>query len=276
MWHWSPDHNWDVDLPIKGWNEALVTYVLAASSPTHPIDKQTYHQGWASGTEFNTNHKTHGITIPLGPVGGGPLFLSQYSFQGLAPNGLRDQYADYQQQVEAHTRANYRHCKENPFGYKGYGKKCWGLTSSFNHMHNGQGYDNHSPTNDLGVITPTAALSAMPFLPDASILFLKHAYDDHPREKIMGKYGLVDAFKSDGSWYANGHLAIDQGPIINMIENHRSGLLWNLFMRTPEVQDGLRKLDFKSPYLAPTMVEKKTTGWQQQIAQPELPAHRQR
>lgn len=246
-WHWSPtQEEWKMKLPISGWNEALVTHVLAAGSKPHGVDADIYHESWAKGQDFKNGHAYNGITLPLGPKGGGPLFMSQYSFMGLNPKGLKDKYADYWQQNVNHTLVNRAHCIENPHGYKGYGAQCWGLTSS----ENDTGYSDHSPTNDRGVIAPTAALSAMPYTPEYSMEVLRHLVENHPHDKIMGKYGFVDAFKPDGSWYSPNHLAIDQGPTVVMIENHRSGLLWDLFMSCPEVSDGMEKLGFESPHMA--------------------------
>ncbi|MCC8426849.1 glucoamylase family protein [Mucilaginibacter sp. UR6-11] len=240
-WHWSPNYTWDMNMPIKGWNECLITYILAASSPTHAINKAVYTEGWTGSNTF-TNGKTYynNIILPLGPDYGGPLFWTQYSFMGLNPQGLTDQYADYWQQVTSHTLINRQYCIENPKQYKGYGANCWGLTAS----DSWQGYSGHSPTNDLGVITPTAALSAFPYAPQFSMQALRHFYQDLG-PKIWGEYGFVDAFSEQHNWYAKSYLAIDQGPIIVMIENYRSGLLWNLFMRNADVKTGLKKLDFK-------------------------------
>ena len=183
--------------------------------------------------------------LPLGPDYGGPLFLAQYSFLGLDPRGLTDRYADYFQQNVAHTLINYEHCVRNPHGYKGYGPDCWGLTSSDDHL----GYHGHAPDRDLGVITPTAALSSFPYTPEHSMAALRHFYH-RLGDRIWGEYGFVDAFSETHDWYASSYLAIDQGPIVVMIENYRTGLLWNLFMSCPEIRQGLRRLDFNSPHLA--------------------------
>jgi hypothetical protein len=245
-WHWSPNHDWSMNVPIKGWNESLVTHVLAASSPTYPVSPDVYHEGWATGNDFKTEQTVEGIKLPLGPRMGGPLFLSHYSFMGLDPKGLKDKYADYWEQNKNHTLVNRAHCVRNPNGYEGYSAKCWGLTSSKNDT----GYSDHSPTNDRGVIAPTAALSAFPYTPEHSMAVLRHLYEERPHDKIWGDSGFYDAFRADGKWYSREYLAIDQGPIVAMIENHRSGLLWSLFMSCPEVKAGIKKLGFDSPHLA--------------------------
>lgn len=239
-WHWSPNYQWKMNMPIKGWNECLITYILAASSPTHPIDSSVYHAGWTKSNHFYNGNSYYGYPLALGFPYGGPLFFTHYSFLGLNPNGLSDRYANYGELNRNHTLINYTYCVKNPKHYKGYGENCWGLTASDNY----EGYSAQSPTNDLGVISPTAALSAFPYTPEQSMAALKHFYYDLG-SKIWGKYGFIDAFSEQKNWYADSYLAIDQGPIVVMIENYRTGLLWNLFSTIPEVQKGLSLLDFK-------------------------------
>lgn len=243
-WHWSPNHGWRMNLKVRGWNECLITYILAASSPTHPIAADVYHRGWAGRRGFRNGRDFYGIRLPLGPDYGGPLFFAHYSFLGLDPRGLRDRYADYWEQNVNHTLINREHCIRNPHRFKGYGAESWGLTASDDDT----GYQAHAPDNDVGVISPTAALSSFPYTPDYSMQALRYFYH-HLGSRIWGKYGFVDAFSETRGWYAQSHLGIDQGPIIVMIENYRSGLLWRLFMSCPEVQSGLRRLGFDSPRL---------------------------
>lgn len=243
-WHWSPNYNWDMNFPIHGWNEALITYVLAASSPTYSVPKIVYDNGWAQNGNIRNNAQYYGYTLPLGPALGGPLFFEHYSFLGINPNGLSDSYANYFTQTTSHTRINYEYCKANPLKYYGYSDQCWGLTAS----DIPGGYTASSPTNDVGVIAPTAALSSFPYTPDASMKALKFFYYKLG-DKLWGAYGFYDAFKLQDPWFASSYLAIDQGPIVVMIENYRSGLLWNLFMSCPEVKTGMKALGFQSPYL---------------------------
>jgi hypothetical protein len=240
-WHWSPNNGWSMNHQLKGWNECFITYVLAASSPKFPINKRVYDDGWANSNTFFNGKKFLGITLPLGFDFGGPLFFSHYSFLGLDPRGLKDNYADYFEQNKNHTLINRAYCIENPKHHKGYGENSWGLTAS----DSWQGYAAHSPTEDLGVISPTAALSAFPYTPEYSMQALKHFYFDLG-DKIWSEYGFVDGFSEEHNWYAKSHLAIDQGPIICMIENYRSGLLWKLFMSSPDVKNGLDKLGIQS------------------------------
>ena len=245
-WHWSPNNGWAMNFPVRGFNECMIMYVLGESSPNErfQIPSSVYHRGWAVSDFFKNGKEFYGIKLPLGFDYGGPLFFSQYSFLGLDPRGLKDRYADYWEQNKNHTLINYEHCVRNPNKFKGYGPNCWGLTASDTY----NGYDAHSPTNDKGTISPTAALSAFPYTPEHSMNALKHFYYDLG-DKIWSEYGFVDAFNETQNWYAKSHLAIDQGPIIVMIENYRTGLLWNLFMGCPEIQAGLKKLGFTSPQL---------------------------
>jgi hypothetical protein len=255
-WHWSPNNDWAMNAPIRGFNECLITYVLAASGEHYPIDPDVYHLGWTQSSYFKNGKTFYGYKLPLGFDYGGPLFFSHYSFLGLDPRGLKDRYADYWEQNLNHTLINHAYCIDNPQKFKGYGENCWGLTASNTYY----GYDAHSPTNDHGTITPSGALSAFPYTPEFSMKALKHFYYDLG-DRIWSKYGFVDAFNETKNWQDKFHLAIDQGPIIVMIENYRTGLLWKLFMSCPEVKKGLLKLGFESPYLADVDNKKiSTTG----------------
>ncbi len=244
-WHWSPNNGWALNHEIRGWNECLITYVLAVSSPRYPIKPEVYHRGWARDGAIKNGKRYFDVTLPLGPEQGGPMFFAHYSFLGLDPRGLKDRYADYWEQNRAHTHINRAHCLANPKHCKGYGADCWGLTACDNY----EGYNAHAPDNDLGVIAPTAALASIPYAPEESLRALRHFYE-RLGDKIWGDYGFKDSFCEGRDWVAPSYLAIDQGPIVVMIENHRSGLLWKLFMSCPEVQAGLKKLGFSSPNLS--------------------------
>ncbi len=245
-WHWSLNFNWQMNHQIRGWNECLITYVLAASSTTYSIPAVVYSSGWtANGSNgFINGNSYYGLTLPLGPAYGGPLFFSHYSFLGINPNSLSDVYANYQVQTLNHTKINYEYCKDNPKNFYGYSDSCWGLTAS--DIQNG--YTASSPTNDVSVIAPTAAISSLPYTPTESMKALKFFYYVLG-DKIWGEYGFKDAFSLHNPWFAGSYLAIDQGPIIVMIENYRSGLLWNLFTSCPEVKAGMLSLGFSAPYL---------------------------
>jgi len=243
-WHWSPTNGFALNHEIRGWNECLITYVLAASGPRYAVPAEVYHDGWAMGRNFINRRSFDGVELPLGPDWGGPLFFAHYSFCGLDPRGLSDRYADYWEQNVRHARINYAWCRRNPHHHRGYGPDCWGLTAG----DSPGGYDAHAPDNDRGVITPTAALSSFPYAPREAMAALRHFYEDLG-DRIWGRFGFVDGFSEQHDWYADTFLAINQGPIIAMIENYRSGLLWKLFMGVPEIQSGLRKLGFRSPQL---------------------------
>jgi hypothetical protein len=129
---------------------------------------------------------------------------------------------------------------ENPKGYQGYGPDCWGLTASYSM----KGYAAHSPNEDLGVITPTAAISSLPYTPAESMQVIRHLYEDLG-DRVFGLYGFYDAFSEQENWYPTRYLAIDQGPAVVMIENYRTGLLWDLFMKAPEIKPALEKLGFE-------------------------------
>ncbi len=244
-WHWSPTFGWEMNFPVGGYNEALIMYILAAASPTHPIKKEVYEKGWARNGAIKKDTVYYGLPTVLdhyehdnSPVG--PLFWAHYSYLGLDPNGLSDQYADYWKLNQNHALIQYKYAVDNPHNFKGYGENCWGLTSSYSI----KGYAGHRPDRDLGVISPTAALSSMPYTPEQSMGFLRYLYTE--QDSLIGKYGPYDAFSLEHKWYLPRYLAIDQGPIPVMIENYRSGLFWNLFMGNSDVQRGLHKLGFKS------------------------------
>jgi len=243
-WHWSPNNGWAMNFPVRGFNECLIMYVLAASGEHYPVSAAVYNRGWAQSDFFKNGKTFYGFKLPLGFDYGGPLFYSQYSFLGLDPRGLKDEYADYWEQNKNHTLINHAYCVDNPKKFKGYRENCWGLTASDTY----NGYNAHSPTNDWGTISPTAALAAFPYTPEYSMKALRHFYDDLGG-KIWGPYGFTDAFNETKDWYATSYLAIDEGPIVAMIENYRSGLLWRLFMSCPEVHGGLKKLGFQSPWI---------------------------
>ncbi len=245
FWHWSPKHAWKMNFRITGWNECLIAYILAACSPTHGVPAEVYHEGWVMNGKILGGTTKYGHQLVFNHNGsqeyGGPLFWSHYSFLGLDPRKLKDKYADYWEHGRNHTLINYEWCKENPKGFYGYGENCWGLTASYSTRF----YAAHRPggEEDFGVISPTAALSSMPYTPKESMAAMRHFYEKLG-DSLVGKYGPYDAFSQHVDWFPRRYLAIDQGTIPVMIENHRTGLLWNLFMSCPEVQAGLKKLEF--------------------------------
>lgn len=240
-WHWSPTSGFSMNMQIRGYNEGLIVYLLAASSPTHPISAEVYHNGWAQNGAIQNGNTYLGTILPLGTSYGGPLFFAHYSFLGFNPTNLSDQYANYWTQNVNHTTINRQFCINNPNHYVGYGSGSWGLTA----CDNVSGYSAHSPTNDRGVIAPTAALSSMPYTPDESMEALRYFYFTIG-DKLWGEYGFYDAYNFTAGWVAGSFLAIDQGPIIVMMENYRTGLLWNNFMQAPEVEIGMNVLGFSN------------------------------
>jgi hypothetical protein len=242
-WHWSPKHNFDMNFAVRGHNECMIMYVLAASSPTHPVSADAFHKGYAKNGAIYTDREFYGLPTVLDhydtndmPVG--PLFWAHYSHLGLDPRGLRNDQADWWLANVNHALIHYKHSADNPYDYRGYSDKCWGLTSSYSV----RGYAGHNPQQDLGVISPTAALSSMPYTPKETMQMIKYLY--HEADSLVGQYGPYDAFSHQSDWMVERYLAIDQLPIPVMIENHRTGLIWDLFMSAPEIQSGLTKLGF--------------------------------
>ena len=242
-WHYSPNYTWRMNFQLRGYNEALITYLLAVASPTNAIPASLYHQGWASSNNYRNGQTYYGNTLQVGPAAGGPLFFAHYSFLGFDPRRKKDAYANYWHHNVAQSLINWNYCKENPLNKTGYSAENWGLTASDNPT----GYLAHAPLEqtDNGTITPTAALSSMPYTPTQSMAALKYFYRTQG-DKLWGKYGFYDAFNISQNWYATSYLAIDQGPIVGMIENHRTGLLWRLFMSNPEIKPALDAIGFVS------------------------------
>ncbi|NOU46774.1 MAG: hypothetical protein HOO86_06905 [Bacteroidales bacterium] len=238
-WHWSPNYGWDMNMRISGYNETLITYIMAAASATHTIPASAYHIGYARSGAIKNGKSFYGYQLPVGYDFGGPLFFAHYSFLGLDPRNLSDIYADYWTQNVNHSLINWSYCADNPKNYPNYSDHCWGLTAG----DIPDGYGVSEPTNDRGVITPTAAVSSLPYSPEQSMEAIRFFYFILG-DKLWGDYGFYDAFDVHTGWWADSYIAIDQGPEIVMIENYRTGLVWDLFMSAPEVQSGLDKLGF--------------------------------
>lgn len=247
-WHWSPINGFSINLQLTGYNETLIAFVLGAASPDFPISAEVYHQGWSSNGTIVSSNTAYGMPLILKHAGseslGGPLFFSHYSALGLNPTNLTDQYANYWDVLVNHSKINYQYCVDNPKNYKDYGPNCWGLTASYSRNGDGTlGYNAHHPGNDIGVISPTAAISSIPYTPEESLEAMHFFYSKGTL--LRGPAGFYDAFSPQYNyWVAQAYLAIDQGPQIIMIENYRTGLLWNLFMQNEDVQNGLDALGF--------------------------------
>lgn len=245
-WHWSPNFGWGMNHAIHGFDECLIAYILAVSSPTHATPVSTYHKGWARNGEIRNASEKYGISTVVKHNAKesevGPLFWSHYSFLGLNPRGLSDRYANYENLVLNHTKINIAYAENNPKNFKGYGaEKGWGWSASYST----NGYNAHHPDNDLnGVIAPTAALSSIAYTPKESINFMRYLIDNLG-PKVWGKYGFYDAYSETENWFPRRYLAIDQGPIIIMIQNYKDQFIWNLFMQAPDIREGLTKLGFE-------------------------------
>lgn len=244
-WHWSPNHGFAINFALQGFNETHIVYLLAIASPVevYNVPASLYHTGWAGSSSYTNSSTYYGFPLPVGGYKGGPLFFSHYSYMGFDPRGIKDAYTNYFHRNTYHTLINRQHCIVNLFNRQGYNEECWGLTASDDPF---VGYLAHEPGNanlDNGTIAPTAALSSMPYAPHYSMQALKHFYRDRGHQ-LWGYYGFYDAFNPGANWVSNTYLAIDQGPIICMIENYRSQLLWNNFMANPEIQTALDAIGF--------------------------------
>ncbi|MDA3905516.1 MAG: hypothetical protein PF484_05510 [Bacteroidales bacterium] len=262
-WHWSPDQEWIINHKLIGWNETLITYFLAIASPTHSVPASMYYSGWASqldeaidyrsnwgnttqGSKYINGNNYFGIELPVGVSNGGPLFFTHYSFLGLNPHEMTDKYVNYFENNKKIAQINQRYCIENPKNYIGYGEDCWGLTASdgpYDYSANEPKYE-----KDVGKMTPTGALASFPYTPEASMKALKNYYLNYG-DFLYGYYGFRDAFSLTDNWCSPLFMGLNQAPITVMIENYRTGLLWNLFMQNENVQTGLKKLNFANHYL---------------------------
>jgi hypothetical protein len=231
-WHWSPNYGWYINMQLKGWNETMICYLLGIASPTYKLPASMYYKGWASDPNYSNGNTYYGYKLWVGPDYGGPLFFAHYSFLGFDPRSKKDNFTNYFNNNRDHTLINRAYCIDNPKGFSGYGENVWGLTASDDPF----GYAAHEPYYlDNGTITPTASLSSMPYTPQESISMLKYIYRNYT-SSLWGDYGFKDSFNPSQNWFASSYLAIDQGPIIDMIENYRTQLLWNNFMANPEIK----------------------------------------
>ncbi|MBK8556712.1 MAG: T9SS type A sorting domain-containing protein [Lewinellaceae bacterium] len=240
-WHWSPNYAWAMNFPLRGFYEAQIVYILAAASPTHGVPGSLYQSGWTANSNYCTGAVLYGHPLFCGSPVGGPLFWAHYSYLGFDPRNWKDFCCNYFVRNRNHSLIQLAYAQSNPENHPGYGANCWGLTA----CDGPNGYSAHDilPQNDDGTVAPTAALSSMPYLPAESIAALKYFYRNLG-ENLWGNYGFYDAFNEGLGWTANSYLAIDQGPIIGMIENYRSGLLWEKFMQNPEIEPALLACGF--------------------------------
>jgi hypothetical protein len=256
-WHWSPDQGWVINHKLIGWNETMVTYLLSIASPTHAIPGSMYYTGWASqdkeaqeyrkgwgqtsdGSMYTNGKFYYGLKLDVGVSNGGPLFFTHYSYLGYDPKAITDRYTNYFDNNKTIAEINHRYCMENPNGYAGYGDSCWGLTASDGPYH----YSANEPVKwqDEGKIAPTGAISSFPYTPEASMKALKNYYYNYGKF-LWGEYGFRDAFNLTQNWCSDLYMGLNQAPMVVMIENHRTGLLWKLFMSDQDVKKGLTKID---------------------------------
>ncbi|HKO79051.1 MAG TPA: glucoamylase family protein, partial [Chitinophagaceae bacterium] len=258
-WHWSPDQAWIINHRLIGWNETMVTYLLAIASPTHSVPASMYYTGWANqdsigqqyranwggtkeGSMYTNGNTYYGIRLDVGVSNGGPLFFTHYSYLGYDPHDIKDKYTNYFLNNQDIARINYLYCVDNPRKYKGYGDSCWGLTASDGPY--GYSADEPVATQDKGKIAPTGAISSFPYSPVASMKALKNYYNNYGKF-LWGEYGFRDAFSLTQNWCSEIYMGLNQAPMTVMIENYRTGLLWKLFMSNPEIKSGLKKLELE-------------------------------
>ena len=256
-WHWSPDFGWKINHPLIGWNETLMAYLLAVASPTHPVPPSLYYSGWASqsddavdyrqrwsrttsGDHFTNGNDYYGITLDVGEGRGAGLFFTQFSFLGFDPRGIRDRYVNYFENNRKLALINRAYCIENPQRRIGYGPNSWGISAGIN---SGGGVP--EPSGENGTLCCSAALGAFPYTPSESMAVLKHFYRDLGA-KTWGIYGFFDGFNQSQDWYEPVWMALNQAQIVVMIENYRTGLVWKLFMKNPEIGQALSAIGFKA------------------------------
>ncbi|MEO6221079.1 MAG: glucoamylase family protein, partial [Ginsengibacter sp.] len=255
-WHWSPDKEWIINHRLTGWNETMVTYLLAIASPTHNVPASLYYSGWTNqdstgqqyrinwggttdGSMYTNGNNYFGIKLDVGVSNGGPLFFTHYSYLGYDPHLITDKYTNYFANNRNIALINYRYCLKNPNNYKGYGDSCWGLTASdgpYNY-----GANEPVPSRDDGRIAPTGAVSSFPYTPGESMKALKNYYYNYGKF-LWGEYGFRDAFNLPQNWCSQIYMGLNQAPMIVMIENYRTGLLWKLFMSDTDIKNGMEKL----------------------------------
>lgn len=256
-WHWSPDYGFYIGHPLVGWNETMIVYLLAIASPTHPVPASLYYSGWAgtadlqvryrqgwsrttAGDHYANGRSYYGIKLDVGEGNGADLFFTHFSFMGFDPRGLRDRYTNYFSNNRAIALINRAYCIENPRHFVGYGPDCWGLSAGIN-----SGGGHPLPRDDNGTINIMASLASMPYTPKESLAALKHYYRDLGA-KVWGIYGFHDGFNQTEDWYEEIYMALNQAPITVMVENHRTGLVWRLFMSNPEIRPALEAIGFKA------------------------------
>jgi exo beta-1,2-glucooligosaccharide sophorohydrolase (non-reducing end) len=263
-WHWSPDWQFTIRHSLIGFNEVMITYLEAIASPTHAVPADMYYSGWASqspraleyrsgwsgtkdGDHYFNGNTYFGIKLDVGVGTGGPLFFTHYSFFAFDPHALHDRYtSSYFENNRNIALINRAYVIANPKHFPGYGPDAWGLTAS----DGPHGYVPHAPDaeHDTGTITLTGALASFPYTPEASMLALKHYYRDLGAQ-LWDIYGPRDAYNPGENWISPIYMGLNQAPIVVMVENYRTGLVWKMFMQNPEITQMLEKLNAATPKL---------------------------
>jgi hypothetical protein len=255
-WHWSANHGFHINHPLVGWNETSIIYFLAIASPTHPVPASLWHTGWAGqserhvqyrrswsrttdGDHFTNGNSYYGIKLEVGEGNGAELFFTHFSFMGFDPRGLRDKYTNYFKNNRAIALIQQAYAIDNPMKFTGYGADCWGRSAGVN-----SGGGRALPRDDNGTINVMASLASMPYTPEESMAALRHFYRKLG-PKIWGVFGFHDSFNETENWFDEDYMALNQAPIVVMIENHRTGLVWRNFMANPEVKPALDAIGFK-------------------------------
>ncbi|MFO7607773.1 MAG: glucoamylase family protein [Candidatus Krumholzibacteriia bacterium] len=284
-WQWASvrpptiGHGWTPEaghLPYdwRGYNEAKILYLLALASPTHPVEPEAW-DAWTAGYRWGTFHGQEHL-------GFAPLFGHQYTHVWVDLRGIRDRYMqerglDYFENSRRALLAQHAYALANPGGWTGYGPRLWGLTACDGPVSGTftiggrertfQTYDargaSFTRVTDDGTICPSAAAGSLPFAPELVVPLLVALHEDHG-ERIWGEYGFLDALNPtftldvpvqhgrvdpEHGWYDTDYLGIDQGPILAMIENHRSGLVWDTLRTNPHLLRGLRRAGFTGGWL---------------------------
>ncbi|HTW79564.1 MAG TPA: glucoamylase family protein [Terracidiphilus sp.] len=265
-WHWSPEWSWQIHHPLIGFNEVMITYLLAIASPTHGVPASMYYTGWSSqsadaqhyregwsgttdGNHYGNGNTYFSIKLDVGVGPGGPLFFTDYSFFGFDPHALQDRftssYFDNNRNIALINRA---YCIANPKHFTGYGAEAWGLTAADTPW----GYEASAPddADDHGTLAPTGALSSFPYTPEASMQAFRHYYRDLGAD-LWDIYGPRDAYDPQAGWISPIYMGLNQAPIADMVENYRTGLLWREFMSNPEIKTMLAKLDAVTKQMEP-------------------------
>jgi hypothetical protein len=254
-WHWSPRHGFKISHPLVGWNETMIVYLLAIASPRHAVPARLYHSGWAGqsdlavsyrrnwgrtteGDHYVNGHTYYGIKLDVGVGGGAELFFTHFSFMGFDPRGKRDRYTNYFENNRNIARIHHAYAVANPLQRTGYGDASWGRSAGVN-----AGSGRPTPAGDNGTITPSAALSSFPYTPEESMKALKHFYRGLG-DRLWGIYGFRDGFNETQNWFEDVYMGLNQAPIVVMIENYRTGLVWKRFMANPEIAPALEAIGF--------------------------------